>query len=131
MLTGWLGGKQAILGVLSRYTQHYIVSFMPTLTANFSENQKSAFVVFIVSSVYHRLMEKKKSSLRSGFRTAQADLVGSQMVEFFGMDPSTALIGPLGSSAGASSYSSYIPSFMNSTALPVPNPKIKKKYLFF
>ena len=99
-------GKQALLGIVSRYVQYYVVSLMPTLTANFSDNQKSAFTVFVVSSVYHRIMEKKKSSLLAGFRTAQADTVGSEMVLFVGMNPETAIIGALGTpSAAGSSWS--------------------------
>ena len=99
--------KQAILGIVSRYVQYYVVSLMPTLTANFSDNQKSAFTVFVVSSVYHRIMEKKKSSLLSGFRTAQADTVGSEMVLFVGLNPETPIIGALGTApaAGSSSWS--------------------------
>ena len=99
-------GKQSLLGIVSRYVQYYIVSLMPTLTANFTDNQKSAFTVFVVSSVYHRIMEKKKSSLLSGFRTAQADTVGSEMVLFVGMNPETPIIGALGTApATGSSWS--------------------------
>ena len=95
--------KQAALGIVSRYVQYYIVSLMPTLTANFSENQKSAFTVFVVSSVYHRIMEKKKSSLLAGFRTAQADTVGSEMVLFVGLNPETPIIGALGTAPATGS----------------------------
>ena len=96
-------GKQALLGIVSRYVQYYVVSLMPTLTANFSDNQKSAFTVFVVSSVYHRIMEKKKSSLMAGFRTAQADTVGSEMVLFVGLKPETPIIGALGTAPAAGS----------------------------
>jgi hypothetical protein len=97
--------KQAVLGIVSRYVQHYVVSFMPTITANFSENQKAEFVVFLVSAVYNRIMDKKKSSLLAGFRTAQADLTGSEMVLFFGMDPMTPIIGAMGTPGTAGSWS--------------------------
>ena len=102
-------GKQALLGIVSRYVQYYVVSLMP----DFSENQKSAFTVFIVSSVYHRIMEKKKSSLLAGFRTAQADTVGSEMVLFAGMKPETPIIGALGTAPAAGS--SWFP-WLNSPA---------------
>ena len=95
--------KQAALGIVSRYVQYYVVALMPTLTANFSENQKSAFTVFVVSSVYHRIMEKKKSSLLAGFRTAQADTVGSEMVLFVGLNPETPIIGALGTAPATGS----------------------------
>ena len=115
----WMScSKQAILGIVSRYAQHYIVSFMPTLTANFSDNQKSAFVVFVVSSVYHRLMEKKKSALLAGFRTAQADTVGSEMVVFFGMSPATPIIGALGTASAAGTSSFFHNPFSNTTPVP-------------
>ena len=112
--------KQGILGILSRYVQYYVVTFMPVLTKNFSESQKSAFVVFVVSAAYHRLMEKKKSSLLAGFRTAQADTVGSEMVSFFGMNPLTPIIGPLGgASAAGTSYTSFFANpFSNTTPVP-------------
>ena len=109
--------KQGLLGVVSRYVQYYIIGFMPVLTKNFSESQKSAFVVFVVSAVYHRLMEKKKSSLLAGFKTAQADVVGSEMVSFFGMDPLTPIIGPLGG-AGATGTSWFGNPFASSTPVP-------------
>ena len=96
-------GKQALLGIVSRYVQYYVVSLMPTLTADFSDNQKSAFTVFVVSSVYHRIMEKKKSSLMAGFRTAQADTVGSEMVLFVGLKPEPPIIGALGTAPAAGS----------------------------
>ena len=101
--------KQAALGIVSRYVQYYVVALMPTLTANFSENQKSAFTVFVVSSVYHRIMEKKKSSLLAGFRT---DTVGSEMVLFVGLYPETPIIGALGTAppAGSSWWSWSTPS---------------------
>ncbi len=110
--------KQAILGIVSRYVQYYVVSLMPTLTANFSDNQKSAFTVFVVSSVYHRIMEKKKSSLLSGFRTAQADTAGSEMVLFVGMNPETPIIGALGTAPAAGSSWSWWNTPTNTT-----NPK--------
>ena len=112
--------KQGILGILSRYVQYYVVTFMPVLTKNFSESQKSAFVVFVVSAAYHRLMEKKKSSLLAGFKTAQADTVGSEMVSFFGMNPLTPIIGPLGgASAAGTSYTSFFANpFSNTTPVP-------------
>ena len=111
--------KQAILGILSRYVQHRVVSFMPVLTANFTENQKAEFVVFVVSAVYHRLMEKKKSSLLAGFRTAQADLMGSEMVLFFGMDPMSPIIPALvATSAAGSSTSFFRNPFSNTTPVP-------------
>ena len=111
--------KQAILGILSRYVQHYVVSFMPVLTANFTENQKAEFVVFVVSAAYHRIMEKKKSSLLAGFRTAQADLMGSEMVLFFGMDPMSAIIPALGTASVAGSTTSFFRNpFSNTTPTP-------------
>ena len=112
--------KQGLLGIVSRYVQYYVVGFMPVLTKSFSESQKSAFVVFVVSAVYHRLMEKKKSSLLAGFRTAQADTVGSEMVSFFGMNPLTPIIGPLGgASAAGTSYTSFFANpFSNTTPVP-------------
>ena len=47
--------KQAVLGIVSRYAQHYIASFIPTLTANLSKNQNpllsfSSFPRFIIGS---------------------------------------------------------------------------------
>ena len=110
--------KQAVLGIVSRYVQHYVVSFMPVLTANFSENQKAEFVVFIVSAVYHRIMEKKKSSLLAGFRTAQSDLMGSEMVLFFGMDPMSPIIPALGTASAGTSTSFFRNPFSNSTPTP-------------
>ena len=110
--------KQAVLGIVSRYVQHYVVSFMPVLTANFSENQKAEFVVFIVSAVYHRIMEKKKSSLLAGVRTASNDLMGSEMVLFLGMDPMSAIIPALGAASTGSSTSFFRNPFSNSTPTP-------------
>ena len=112
--------KQGLLGIVSRYVQYYVVGFMPVLTKNFSESQKSAFVVFVVSAVYHRLMEKKKSSLLAGFKTAQADTIGAEMVSFFGMNPLTPIIGPLGgASAAGTSYTSFFANpFSNTTPVP-------------
>ena len=111
--------KQAVLGIVSRYVQHYVVSFMPVLTANFSENQKAEFVVFIVSAVYHRIMEKKKSSLLAGFRTASNDLMGSEMVLFLGMDPMSAIIPARGGTASVGSSTSFFRNpFSNSTPTP-------------
>ena len=111
--------KQALLGIVSRYVQHYVVSFMPVLTANFSENQKAEFVVFIVSAVYHRIMEKKKSSLLAGFRTASNDLMGSEMVLFLGMDPMSPIIPALGGTASVGSSTSFFRNpFSNSTPTP-------------
>ena len=113
--------KQAILGILSRYVQHYVVSFMPVLTANFTENQKAEFVVFVVSAAYHRIMEKKKSSLLAGFRTAQADLMGSEMVLFFGMDPMSAIIPALGTASSSASTTSFFRNpFASTNTTPVP-----------
>ena len=76
--------------------------------------------MFVVSAVYHRLMEKKKSSLLAGFKTAQADTVGSEMVSFFGMNPLTPIIGPLGgASAAGTSYTSFFANpFSNTTPVP-------------
>ena len=111
--------KQAILGLLSCYVQHYVVSFMSVLTANFTENQKAEFVVFVVSAAYHRIMEKKKSSLLAGFRTAQADLMGSEMVLFFGMDPMSAIIPAMGTASAAGSTTSFFRNpFSNTTPTP-------------
>ena len=110
--------KQAVLGIVSRYVQHYVVSFMPVLTANFSENQKAEFVVFIVSAVYHRIMEKKKSSLLAGFKTASSDLMGSEMVLFFGMNPMSPIIPALGTASVGSSTSFFRNPFSNSTPTP-------------
>ena len=112
--------KQAVLGMMSRYVQHYVVLFMPVLTANFSENQKAEFVVFIVSAVYHRIMEKKKSSLLAGFRTAQSDLMGSEMVLFFGMDPMSPIIPALGTASAAGSTTSFFRNPFSSNSTPVP-----------
>ena len=109
--------KQAVLGIISRYVQHFVVGFMPTMTAKFTANQQAEFTVFVVSAVYHRIMEKKKSSLLAGFRTAQADLMGSEMVLFFGGDPNTPLIGALGTAPAAGSSWSFWPT-TNSTPTP-------------
>ena len=112
----WMAcSKQAVLGIVSRYVQHFVVGFMPTITAKFSANQQAEFTVFVVSAVYHRIMEKKKSSLLAGFRTAQADLMGSEMVLFFGGDPNTPLIGALGSGPAVESTWSF---WGNSTPTP-------------
>ena len=96
--------KQALIGIVSRYVQYYVMSMMPAVTANFTANQKAEFVVFIVSAVYHRLMDKKKSSLLAGFRTAQADLMGSELCSFFGLDPDSPLIGAMGTAGAGPGY---------------------------
>ena len=117
----WMScSKQGLLGIVSRYVQYYVVGFMPVLTKSFTENQKSAFVVFVVSAVYHRLMEKKKSSLLAGFRTAQADTVGSEMVTFFGMSPLTPIIGPLGGEGTSAAGTSFFSNPFASNTIPVP-----------
>ena len=70
--------KQAVLGIVSRYVQYYVMSFMPGITDKFTSNQKAEFVVFIVSAVYSRLMDKKKSARLADFRTAQAHLMAQR-----------------------------------------------------
>ena len=69
------------------------MKFMLAVTEKFGPNQKTEFVVFIVSAVYSRLMDKKKSALLAGFRSAQADLMGSEMCAFFGLNPDNPIIG--------------------------------------
>ena len=73
------------------------MSFMPVITDKFTANQKAEFVVFNTSAVYSRLMDKKKSAMLIGFRTAQADLMGSEMCVFFGLKPHSPNVGTMGS----------------------------------
>ena len=84
--------KATVIGIVSRYIEFYMSSFMPSVFAKFSPAQKSQLVVFVVAAVYARAMDKKKGALLYGFRTATSDLWGSQLVGFFGFQD-VAIIG--------------------------------------
>ena len=74
--------KQAVLGHVSRYAQHYIVSFMPTLTASFSENQKAEFVVII--ALFTTVSWKTKEIIAVGrFPNRTSRFNGKQNVCYF------------------------------------------------
>ena len=99
-------GKATVLGIVSRYVEFYMISYFPSMFAKWSADQKSQLVVFVISAVYSRLMNKKQGALLYGFKTATSDLWGSNLVQFFGLNPDGAIIGA-GASVNDKSWGSY------------------------
>ena len=93
----WMNaGATGIIGVVSRLTESWLSGYLPA-GVTLSSDQKNELVVFVLSALYSRATDAKRSSLIAGFRSVQADLMGVYMVSFLGMEDKT-LIGMPGGS---------------------------------